>query len=178
MKAIQFSMATLLALVLLTVASAPQSGQQNGNTYDPWLDYNEDGAIDANDLYQIAQAYGSSGEPTRNVTISSHVTSYIRLGGASNISIPADSNWLSEMIIIDGYAKVTILIRTSIGGGFAYWDLCACDNDGHEWVMERASQTSSNWVKTYDVMSQRMRIRIYNSYTSTITADVAVYLMA
>jgi len=175
----QFSIATLLALVLLTVASAPWSGQQTRNAYDPWLDYNEDGVIDVNELQRIAQAYGSSGEPTRNVTVSSHVTSYIRLGGASNISIPAESSWLSDMVLTDGYAKVTILVRASAGGGNVYWDLIACDNDGHEWFVERLpSQPNGNWVKTYDVMSQRIRIRIYSFHTYAITADVAFYLVA
>jgi len=54
--------ATLFALVLLTVAFAPFSGQQAGS-YDPWLDYNDDGVIDVYDLAALAEAYGSSGEP-------------------------------------------------------------------------------------------------------------------
>lgn len=178
MKGRQFCIAILLSLFLVTVASAPWSGQQGSNSYDPWLDYNEDGVIDVDELHRIAEAYGSSGEPTRNVTVSSHATSYIRLGGASNISIPALSTWLSEMISIDGYAKVTILIRSSIGGGNVNLDLYACDNDGHEWLIERPILPNSNWVKTYDVMSQRIRIKIQNTYSSAITADVAVYLVA
>jgi hypothetical protein len=164
-------------MFLLTVASAPWSGQQSSNSYDPWLDYNEDGVIDVDELRQIAEAYGSSGEPTRNVTVSSHLTSYIRLSGASNISIPALSTWLSERIIIDGYAKVTIMIKASITG-YTNVDLYACDNDGHEWWIERPILSNSNWVKTYDVMSQRIRITIQNAYGSAITVDVALYLVA
>jgi hypothetical protein len=179
LKREQFSLAVLLALVLLTVSSAPWSGQQSSNAYDAWLDYNEDGVIDVNELYRIAEAYGSSGEPIRNVTVSGHVTSYIRLGGESNISIPALSNWLSEMITIDGYAKVTILIRVSNSGSYnVIWDLLACDNDGHSWLIETVTQGANNWVKTYDAMSQGIRIKISNSYNFMITADVAVYLVA
>jgi len=174
----QLVIATLLAVVLLVVASAPYSGQQTGNTYDPWLDYNEDGVIDVDELHRIAEAYGSYGEPTRNVTVSRHATSYIRFGGASNISIPAEGSWMSEMISIDGYAKVTILIRASIGGGNVYCDLYACDNDGHSWLIERPPQVNGNCVKTYDVMSQGIRILIYNFYAYAVTADVAVYLIA
>ena len=178
MRGEQFGIATLLALFVLTVASAPWSGQESSNTYDPWLDYNEDGVINVNELHRIAEAYGSSGETTRNVTVSSHVTSYIRLGGASNISIPAQGNWLSEMITTDGYAKVTILIKASIGGGYVSWELYACDNDGHDWLVERILQPNSDMVKSYDVMSQRIRIKIYTTYGYAITVDVAIYLMA
>ena len=179
MRASKFSIAMLLALIFLTVASARWSGQQGSSAYDPWLDFNEDGVIDVNELHQLAQAYGSSGEPTRNVTVSSHVTSYMRLGGTSNISIPAGSTWLSEMVSVDGFAKVTILIRASVTGGFVNVDLFACDDDGYEWYVERLpSSASTSLVKTYDVMSQRIRLRIQNMYSSAITVDVAVYLVA
>lgn len=179
MKGAQFGMATILALIVLTVASTPWSGQQSSNAYDPWLDYNEDGVIDVTELHRIAEAYGSSGEPTKNVTVSSHASRYIRFGGASNITIPALSNWLSEIVLTDGYSKVSVLIRTSVGGGNVYWDLNACDNDGHTWLVDRpAAQISSNWAKTYDVMNLGIRILIHNYYPYTITADAAVYLMA
>jgi len=177
-RAEQFCIAMLLALILLTVASTPWFGQQSDNVYDPWLDYNEDGVIDVNELHRIAEVYGSSGEPTRNVTVSKHATSYIRLSGASNISIPATSSWLSDTVFIDGYAKVTILIRASTGGGNVYWDVFACDNNDHTWLVETGTQGSGNWVKTYDAMSPVIRIKIYNFYAYAITADVAVYLVA
>ena len=85
---------------------------------------------------------------------------------------------MSETIPIDGYAKVTILIKASVGGGFVYWDLYACDDGGNEWLAEEVLGNTSNWVKTYDVMSQKVRIKIHNAYSNTITVDVAVYLMA
>ena len=117
MRTEQFGIATLLALIVLTIASAPWSGQQANDSYDPWLDYNEDGVIDVLELNRIAEVYGSSGEPTRNVTVSSHASRYIRFGGGSNVSIPASSNWLSELVVTDGYAMVTVLVRTPAAGG-------------------------------------------------------------
>jgi hypothetical protein len=47
----------LLGLVLI------QSSSQQGGAYDPWLDCNGDGVIDAYDLEALGQAYGSSGAP-------------------------------------------------------------------------------------------------------------------
>jgi hypothetical protein len=59
----------LLAAVLLTVVIVPMSTQQGGSTYDPWLDYNEDGVIDVNDLHPLGGAYGTTGDPTKNVNV-------------------------------------------------------------------------------------------------------------
>lgn len=42
---------------------------QAGGAYDPWLDYNEDGVIDVNDLSPLGGAYGSTGDSTKNVTV-------------------------------------------------------------------------------------------------------------
>lgn len=39
------------------------------NTYDPWLDYNEDGKISLSDLVSFANSYGTSGDPAKNVTV-------------------------------------------------------------------------------------------------------------
>lgn len=64
----QFAVAILFTVVFLTVAFTPIGNQQD-NTYDPWLDYNEDGIIDVNDLYQIGHAYSTSGDTTKNVSV-------------------------------------------------------------------------------------------------------------
>lgn len=60
---------TLLAAVLLMVVVVPMSTQQGGSTYDAWLDYNEDGVIDVNDLHPLGGAYGTTGDPTKNVNV-------------------------------------------------------------------------------------------------------------
>ncbi len=65
----QFVVSTLLALVLLILVIIPIAHQENGGTYDPWLDYNEDGNIDADELYLIGQSYGTLGDPTKNVNV-------------------------------------------------------------------------------------------------------------
>jgi len=37
--------------------------------YDPWADINEDGQIEIKDIAYSARLYGSSGDPTKNVTV-------------------------------------------------------------------------------------------------------------
>ncbi len=171
----QLVIGMLLALALLTLAHAPLSGQQGSGSYDPWLDYDENGVIDANELHQLGEAYGSLGDATRNVTIAGHVTAYLRPGG-EHLSIPGSSNWLSDMISIDGYATVTVLIWVSSASN-CYYELFACDNGGYSWLLDKTGTGVANWVKTYDVMSQRVQIKIYNGGAS-VTAEVAVYLVA
>ena len=58
----------MISVVLLTITFIPTLTQQSGS-YDPWLDYNEDGTIDVNDLSPMGHAYGSSGDPTKKVTV-------------------------------------------------------------------------------------------------------------
>lgn len=41
----------------------------SGGAYDPWVDYDESGAVDHMDLYDFAQAYGTTGDPTKNVNV-------------------------------------------------------------------------------------------------------------
>lgn len=169
----QFATATLFALVLLTVASTPLSGQQTSGSYDPWLDYDENGIIDANELHSLGEAYGSSGDATKNITVTGHATEYLRPG--LHISILSGDDWLSDMISIDGYAKVTVLIRLSLASNCNY-QIFACDDDGESWQIEQANVAS--WVKTYDVMNQRIQMKINNNSASAITAEVGIYLMA
>lgn len=64
----QFAVNMFFALILLSVALMPLSVQQT-STYDPWLDYDEDGKIDVNDLHPLGQSYGSTGDPTKNVNV-------------------------------------------------------------------------------------------------------------
>ena len=37
--------------------------------YDPWVDQDEDGDVDASDLNVLAGEYGSTGDPTKNVSV-------------------------------------------------------------------------------------------------------------
>jgi len=64
----QFAMATLFVAVLLTLTFTPTASQQAG-TYDPWLDYDENGKIEIKDIAMIARAYGATGDPTKNVNV-------------------------------------------------------------------------------------------------------------
>jgi hypothetical protein len=102
----QLSLAGLLVAVLFTVILAPLSGQ-SGNSYDPWLDYNDDGMIDANDLRILAQSHGTSGNPTRSV----YVTNF-PLDEDGNLKVSfVDQGIFAEPLILRG--TVTRLTETA-----------------------------------------------------------------
>ena len=64
----QLAIAFVLGAILLTMAFVPLSGQQEAS-YDPWLDYNGYGQVDAVDLHSLGQTYGGSGDSTKNVNV-------------------------------------------------------------------------------------------------------------
>lgn len=39
------------------------------NPYNPWLDYDENGAVGLTDLVNLANSYGTTGDPTKNVNV-------------------------------------------------------------------------------------------------------------
>jgi len=45
-----------------------------GIGYDPWVDQDEDGDVDASDLNVLAGEYGSTGDPTKNVSVTNWPT--------------------------------------------------------------------------------------------------------
>lgn len=61
MKGKYFLTATLISAVLLTIFFTPPSNQQE-DVYNPWIDTNDDGVIDASDLFELSKVYGTSGE--------------------------------------------------------------------------------------------------------------------
>jgi len=169
--------ASWLALIFLVAASIPLSAQQS-SSYDPWLDYNGDGQISASDLSSLAQAYGASGESTRNVTVVGHLTKLERV--AVNVSLSPHTSWNSNLIWVDGYIKMTILISLIPNQSNKLY-VYAYDStglSGPSWVIEQISSIPTYWVKTYDVFNQQLRIGLENTSTDYCVLNVEVYLIA
>jgi hypothetical protein len=62
--------AVLLTFCLtVTLFKVLPIGSQSAGDYDPWLDYNSDGLIDMRDIGASSRAFATSGDSTRNVTI-------------------------------------------------------------------------------------------------------------
>lgn len=171
----QLALATLFAAVLLTVLFTPVAHQQGGGAYDPWLDYNENGKIDVNDLSPLGQAYGTSGDPTKNVTIVGHATKVISV--VSSVGILPSKDWWSDFVSIDGYSKVTVLIYMTTNQNS--YRLRATRNDGmYRFTADTVNNFNGYLVKTYDVMNQGIMFWILNASPSVAYLTIEVYLMA
>ena len=59
-----FLFSALISIALLTIIFTPLSV-----SYDPWVDYDEDGDIDPDDFSVFAGEYGTSGDSTKNVSV-------------------------------------------------------------------------------------------------------------
>jgi hypothetical protein len=173
----QLIVALWLALILIVATSIPMSGQQSSN-YDPWLDHNEDGRIDASDLSSLAQAYGAEGEPIKNVTVVGHLTNLVRV--AVNVTLPPLSTWNSDLVWIDGYAKVSILISLTPpeSNKLRVYAHDYTGLEGPAWELDKLDSMGTYWTKTYDVMNQQIRITLQNTSSNSCTLNVDIYLMA
>jgi len=92
----------------------PTRSQTIGN-YDPWLDTNADGKIDGKDLGAAAYAFGSGGDPTKDV----NVTNW-----PSQEANPAYQTTNITGVFDGIYVNVTWNNYGGTGGCDANWALC------------------------------------------------------
>ena len=59
------------------------------NPYDSWLDTDDDGQIGLGDLVLLAQSYGTTGDPTKNVNVTNDV---LMVNGTDNQNVTV-TNW-------------------------------------------------------------------------------------
>jgi hypothetical protein len=90
--------ATLFMVIPIRSANSP---------YDPWIDYNDDGKINLQELVLLANSYGTTGDPTKNV----NVTNW---GGP----IQLRRLWRIEYYICSSNGARAILLRVSSEGIF------------------------------------------------------------
>jgi hypothetical protein len=77
----------LVSLFLCTLFLGIATSGNGTNGYDPWVDLNDDGNIDYNDLYTFARAYGSSGTPINKTALLLELLSRIDSLNASLIAL-------------------------------------------------------------------------------------------
>ena len=64
-----YLVAVLLCSMILALAFIQNSGSQTTSQYDPWVDLNDDGYINAKDAVILGAAFGTTGDPTKNVNV-------------------------------------------------------------------------------------------------------------
>jgi hypothetical protein len=85
-------------------------------SYDPWLDVNDDGKINMLDLYYPSLSYGTFGDPTKNVNVTNWPiqptpkTIIVCQNYTVTYTSPQQSYWLPFMPDIEGYRFVSVFV--------------------------------------------------------------------
>jgi len=93
-----------LTLTLFTILPTHSS-------YDPWLDVDDNGVVELKDFYELSQAFGTSGNPTKSVTINDNWTE-----GSFNFSLPPNGVTENFTITTAGFNTITISLDASSWG--------------------------------------------------------------
>jgi hypothetical protein len=162
--------ATLFPLVFLTLVFIPLAHQQSVGAYDPWLDNNGDGKVDASDLLALAQAYGSSGDPTRNVNVTNWKALSVLLRKGLNQTlglgwVPANGWWNSSSASLDGYSEFYLYFRcptsAEMSGDhvelFLLYKAGGMELQGSSWSRTIPSE---HLAGPYDAIGPQMRVAI------------------
>lgn len=78
-----------LTFALFTIVPAGSNYKTSGTgEYDPWVDLNGDGVVDSTDLGMLGAAFGTAGDPTKNV----NVTNWPAESNVSVTNFPSEYN--------------------------------------------------------------------------------------
>jgi len=118
-----YVLALALSVIVLASAFTSMSGSQTSKSYDPWLDYNDDGKISLSDLVMLAQAYGTTGNPAKNVNVTNWPENITVVNTIKweeklfNFTIPPGYGIIGYMPLtnVSGYSRLSIFVRAEGG---------------------------------------------------------------
>lgn len=158
---------------------------QPGGEYDPWLDFDEGGTVDVNDLSSLGQAYGSSGDPTKDVNVVNWpIQQEVHVWWMENITGLAVLD--SGNYNASGFGRLHVLVRiidlelTETANFAIYGLLYRADHlayIGHPaYVYQFNSSTSQMKDITLDVPSEIFRFTIFAPSGTKCIAYLSFYL--
>jgi len=156
--------------------------QTGSGEYDPWLDSNEDGIIDVYDLSPLAQAYGSSGDTTKNVTVTNFPTAtesvcvVLDYGEYQNYNGDWRGIDIATKSVTGIGGKTVKFISGSVSGGGTQ---CVAYEAGAPHTEATSERTASGWVNVTDSLgtviaqvalplTQTLQIDNVDSFTITV----------
>ncbi len=84
-------------------------------TYDPWLDINDDGVINMLDLYYPALSFGAVGDTTKNVTVTNWPTRQALNACLADQLVILDGETVDIFAEVDGYSRLTLVLDKHYG---------------------------------------------------------------
>lgn len=155
-------MILVLTSFILAVAFYPKITAIVSPQYDPWADLNDDGRVNIKDAVLLGVAFGTSGDPTKNVTVTNFPKANNHLTVILNVSqhVGSDSKVLSASNEVTGIGNKTV---TFISGGVS---------GGATW-----SSYDINYGSIAGVSPGIGRVEVYDSY-NTLMAQFVLPLNA
>jgi hypothetical protein len=153
--------AVLITFCLTFVLFSVTPTRSANNPYDPWLDTNDDGTINMRDIGAVVSAFGGTGDPAKNVTITGLAN---RLAySIEHQYIDGGSSWSSPHISVDGYSKMTVSIYAD-GGSNTYRLFAGHRLSSFDFQVDEISDFGGYLVRTYDVPNQDILIKLTKAY--------------
>jgi hypothetical protein len=164
------AMPLLASLLLVGVTSST-------GVYNPWCDQDSDGDIDIYDIVQAAMAYGTTGDPGKNITVTNWPTNTLAftvsttLGGYESL----DSPWIP----VNGYSRISICLFN--GAPFEpsnFYRLQARHSEGsHAFYVEALQDLPSDFVKICDVPNEEVQVHFANNDAGPLPVNLDIYLI-
>jgi len=160
--------ATLFMVVLTRSADDPN--------WDPWVDIKEDGTVDIYDAITLANAYGTSGDTTKSVTIAGHANKLAY--SIENHTIISADIWQTPYLLVDGYSKIVVSIKCAATDG-EYLATCRHRGASYSYIMDSVSAPLPHtFIKVYDVPNQEVSFTYLNMELYSVQLWADVYLIA
>lgn len=102
-----FCLTTTLFMIIPT-KSNPSAGEFNN-----WADINDDGTVDLYDAINLANAFGTSGDATKNVNVTNWQDAYTVERYSDTINVSYVPNGIGRMfpVYVGGFSRFTVLIE-------------------------------------------------------------------
>jgi hypothetical protein len=152
--------------------------------YDPWADINEDGRIDMRDIAYEASLFGSSGDPTKNVTVMNWPTHKNTAVWYAE-SLTSGEVELSPFYNASGFSRLHILMGAN---GLSFDESIVIEvrgllfNAAHSawWPIVAYTRTLSNAGMEYDVVmsvpSEEFQFVVRAATGTTCSISLSFYL--
>lgn len=163
---LNIGLAFCLVATLLFTAETMSDRSSGSREYDPWLDYNEDGIIDMADISMNIEAFMTTGNPAKNVTVTnwpitlnvSIIPTTLNLTLAINRDVGTSGHWYTQEI--SGYRQATVGIHSfAIPARLivkVYWIIGGVELLYHEWSLASLEDV----IETFIVQSEVLKIYV------------------
>jgi hypothetical protein len=178
MDTMKISYSQLLNIVLVAILvssvffmntrSTIETKTASAGTYDPWLDYNEDGYIGIDDIFSTASSFAAEGDPTKNVNVTNWQSCasvswlHSNCGNSSSFSIPALQS-ITMFVETAGYSEIVLGVNCDYENCEVTISWFLGPKIGGTWFDEQSFEhTPGMNLTVWSVHGSRLRLTLQN----------------